>query len=139
VTEGDIRRINAFSGREDLDEYRTPSDPAYLDQDDDPNWNLYTVKPDGTRHVLKQQPNGDCVMLTETGCVLAVELRPLVCRLHPFQYTEAALEGIDPECPAHTLREGRPILEALGMNEERARKWWSILYRELRGEESEGS
>ena len=132
LTDGDVRRISAQLEQEDFYEYRVPCDPAYLEQDDDPNWNLYTVNPDGTRRVLKRQSNGSCLLLTETGCRLAEEVRPLVCRLFPYEYTEREISGTDAECPAQLLGDGETIYQALRMRDDVAHEWWETLYRELR-------
>ncbi len=131
VTRGDIERISRFVGYIDFFEYRVPVDPEYLAQDDDPNWLKYTVREDGSRQVLKRSPVGGCLFLTEIGCHLSLDVRPLVCRLYPFQYTEQGITGVLSECPIHLLTEGETILDALHMSYEEAQQWWQLLYTEL--------
>ena len=135
VTPGDIARIRHALGSDDFWEYREPGDPAYLDQDEDPNWLLYTVRADGTRKVLKKTDPETCVFLTDSGCRLDVETRPLVCRMYPFVYTEHGITGIDAEeCPTRLLPSGETLLRALDMSYEDGRRWRDMLYYELRAE-----
>jgi Fe-S-cluster containining protein len=103
-------------------------------QDDDPNWLRYTVRADGSRRVLRRGHLGRCLFLTQTGCALMMDARPLVCRLYPFDYTEKGLIGILAECPEHLLEPGETLIETLGMSYQEANKWWGLLYNELRTE-----
>lgn len=135
VTDGDVERIAAHTGSRSFFERRAPLDPAYLDADeDDPNWLRYTVRPDGTRRVLKRQPNGDCGFLGAAGCTLDVETRPLVCRLYPFAYNENGLFGEDSDyCPTKMLApRGQPMTEVLEIARTDGQRWHHQLYEELR-------
>lgn len=136
VTFGDVARIQGHTGRpDDFTEYRAPVDPSYLDQDeDDPNWLRYTIRSDGTRHVLKRQPGGDCTFLGPQGCILPEEVRPLVCRLYPFMYNEQGLTGSDEGyCPVERVAPpGVTMLTVLGMSPADGERWRSMLYDELR-------
>ncbi len=136
TTRGDVERIADHTGRRDFFEFLPPRDPAYLDQDDDPLWRDYVFQLDGTRRVLRQQPTGDCVFLGSIGCVLPLEVRPLACRLYPYDYTE---QGILPAptsgCPVELLAPGQELMEALNMPLDDARRWHEMLYREIRLEE----
>ena len=135
VTNGDIERIAKYIGHRDFFEYRRPVDPAYLDQDDDPNWLRYTIDPNGSRRVLKHGPGETCCLVTSTGCVLPLEARPLVCRLYPFIYNEVGLTGVLSECPEYLLKGNETLLDALHMSYEEALLWRNALYAELRTEE----
>ena len=132
VTTADIRRIYEFSGATDFHEYRKPLSADYLDQHDDPRWNVYTVQLDGSRRVLRQGPAGKCVFLAANGCRLTLSVRPLVCRLHPVEYTERRITGLASECPSELLPTGVGLLENLCMNLADAEKWRLQLYAELR-------
>lgn len=131
-TLGDVGRIKAFTGRTNFTEFRRPDDPRYADQDDDPIWRDGVFLPDGLRRVLKRQPNGDCTFLGAAGCVLPLEVRPLVCRMYPYEYTA---DGITTElsegCPTHLLPPGVGILQALDMNAVDAERWRRQLYAEI--------
>jgi len=133
VTPADVERIAAHAGQQDFYEVRPPDDPIYLQQDDDPIWpQLVYKKPDGTRRVLRQQSNGDCVFLGEQGCTLTTAARPLICRLFPFDFNE---QGIVPNlargCPVELLSEGQPLLHALDMHYDDAERVRRQLYQEL--------
>ncbi len=136
LTSGDIERIRAATGRQDFVEYRRPTNLSYLDQEDDPNWNLYTVLPDGRRRVIRRGGSADCLFLGRQGCALAPAVRPLVCRLFPVAFTELGITGIEEECASRFLRRGKThsFLLSIGMDLEAAERWRGQLYRELREE-----
>lgn len=175
VTSGDVARIAAHTGRTDFTHRTPPSDPSYAEADpDDPNWVRYTIAPDGTRRVLRKQDGqtpgaggrrgdaGDCTFLGEAGCVLPVEVRPLVCRLYPFMYNEQRLEGPGDESggldesycptrlffdasrralPASNLPPGTPrttMLTVLQMDPKDGERWRAKLYEELREDREAG-
>lgn len=132
VTGGDRARIAAHSGRRDFWEYRVPADPSYLDQDDDPNWLKWAFRPDGSRAVLRRRDGGDCTFLGPAGCTLPLDVRPLVCRLYPFTYTERGIDGVSDECPPEVIPPGSNILKVLDLRVEDAEPWRAQLYAELR-------
>ncbi|MCA9086279.1 MAG: YkgJ family cysteine cluster protein [Planctomycetaceae bacterium] len=135
VTLGDVGRIESHSGETEFSEFRRPDNPEYADQDDDPLWRNSVFQDDGSRRVLKRQPNGDCTFLGTQGCRLPLEIRPLICRLYPFDYSEA---GLQPElatgCPLELLQSGQSLLMALDMKPSDAERWHQQLYAELRQE-----
>lgn len=136
VTRGDVARISAHIERDDFHSRRPPEDATYLEHDpDDPNWVRYTSFPDGTRRMLNRNADG-CTFLGAAGCVLPEDVRPLICRLYPFEYTESGIVGEDAGyCPTETLagKDGS-MLPVLGMNRAAAEAWRSALYDELRAE-----
>ena len=140
VTRGDIDRITQHTGRADFWSWRPPESPAYTEQDpEDPNWVRYTVNERGDRRTLHRMPNGNCVFLGSHGCILPGEVRPLVCRLYPYAYTEQGITGLDDEyCPREMLipkdQPKATMLTVLGMNPDDGRRWHAMLYDELRRE-----
>jgi Fe-S-cluster containining protein len=133
VTPGDVERVAGHLGRRDFYEFRPPSDPVYMQQDDDPIWpRLVYKKRDGTRRVLKWQTTGDCTFLGPQGCVLPTEVRPLICRIYPFDFNE---QGIVPTlakgCPLELLSPGESLLHVLQMNDNDAEALRRQLYAEL--------
>ncbi len=131
VTLGDIDRIRRSTQQQDFFEYRAPRNPDYLDQDDDPCWRDHVIQTDGKRRVLKKSESG-CCFLGKTGCILPMEVRPLVCRLHPFTYTATGLDAEpDPECPSYLLPEGETLMSSLNMSREEAFGWHHELYKEI--------
>jgi Fe-S-cluster containining protein len=175
VTTGDVARIAAHTNLSGFTQRTRPTDPAYLEPDpDDPNWGRYTIAADGTRRVLVRQDGvnpgasghrggaGDCTFLGPAGCVLPEDVRPLVCRLYPFMYTERGLDRPDSEsggldeswCPTHlffdagrralpasNLPPGTPrttMLTVLRMDPQQAEAWRAMLYAELRADHESG-
>ena len=138
VTLDDVRRIEQHSGRSDFHEFRRPLNPDYADQDDDSTWRDHVFRPDGTRRVLRRESNGDCTFLGQNGCRLPLEVRPLVCRLYPFDYTESGLlDELSPGCPLELLADGQDLVDALQMNAVDAEVWRSQLYAEIHREHAE--
>jgi Fe-S-cluster containining protein len=132
ATPGDVQRITEYTGKEDFTEFRAPANVLYLDQDDDPLWRDRVFREDHTRRVLKREENGDCTFLGEAGCVLPYEIRPLICRLYPYEYTEEGIaDDLADGCPLELLPPGQGLIEALDMNIENARRWHRMLYEEI--------
>ncbi len=135
VTLSDLRRIRQFVGGGEFWEYRVPENPAYLDSDDDPLWESRVIRWDNSRRVLKQQPGGDCHFLRATGCILPLEVRPLVCRLHPCEYDEQGLWAeLSSGCPWFLLAPGLSPYEAVSMSLADAHRWHRLLYQEIHQE-----
>jgi uncharacterized protein len=135
VSLGDVTRITAHTGDADFCEWRDEEVPGYYQPEDDPVWYYGTIRADGQRRVLRQQANGDCIFLTPTGCELPLEVRPLVCRLYPYDYGEQGpTEVITEQCPMDLLPEGVTLPECLGVPEESFRRWHAMLYEEIRRE-----
>ena len=133
VTDGDLQRIATYVGRTDFWEYQKPQDPVYsMHQPADPNWLDYTLRPDGTRPQLKHLLSGDCTFLTSTGCSLPSEVRPLICRLYPYDYTEHGIDGTVSGCPLYLLEKGQTLIGEIGINPGDAKRWHEQLYSELR-------
>lgn len=137
VTPGDVRRIAAYTGRQGFYHDAPPDDPQYADQDDDPLWSTYVFQPDGCRRILRRKPNGECEFLGPSGCQLPLAVRPLVCRLFPFDYDH---RGLKPQlasgCPVHLVRPGWTLLDELHMTRAEAEEWHKQLYREILEEPS---
>ena len=129
---GDLERIAAHTGQSDFSEFLAPADPSYADQDDDPLWRDHVFRQDGTRRVLKRQANGDCTFLGSHGCKLPIEVRPLVCRLYPYDYNEQGIQPeLSPGCPLELLAPQQGLIDALDMRLDDARRWQQQLYREI--------
>jgi len=132
ITPGDLRRIAAVTGELQFAEWKATVDPSYLDQADDPVWRQHVFGRDGSRRILKRQASGDCIFLASQGCRLALAVRPLLCRLHPFTYTADHIDDEpDAECPRHLLISGESLFEATHTSMELARQWHRQLYEEV--------
>ncbi|MGE3180809.1 MAG: YkgJ family cysteine cluster protein [Phycisphaerae bacterium] len=133
VSVGDRARIARFTGRNDFWHDQPPENPDYIDQDDDSTWQRGAFNDDGTRPILKRRENGDCTFLGDAGCSMPVDVRPIVCRLYPYTYTDRGIDGIDASrCPAEVFPPGSTILQVLDMRRDEADKWHQQLYTELR-------
>ncbi len=132
VTPGDVQRIADYVDHESFFEYRPPGVETYSDQDHDPLWRDHVYYPDGRRRVLCRQSNGDCTFLGPTGCRLPLPVRPLICRLYPFDYTADGLrDELAIGCPVELLRAGENLLGALNMQRAEAEGWHAQLYAEI--------
>jgi Fe-S-cluster containining protein len=81
--------------------------------------------------VLRRRENGDCIMLTPTGCSLALLDRPLICRLHPFDYRRDGVVGLEIDCPIAQGADSMRILLSMHMDLTAATAWIRQLYSEL--------
>lgn len=82
--------------------------------------------------MLKQGPGNLCVFLAENGCSLPAAVRPLICRLHPVEYNEAAITGLSADCPVELLPPSEKLLDNLRMDINEAEQLRKQLYEELR-------
>jgi len=136
----DVTRIGASILGMDFFEFRQPANLAYLASEDDPPWEQYVFRLDGTRRVLKQQPNGDCIFLTDRGCALELEVRPLICRLYPLTYTVIGVQAAtDERCPVERFCKDRTLFEAFGMSLQTVMRWHADLYSEMMQSEGGGT
>lgn len=137
VTLGDVRRISAHVPLEPFHEWRRPASADYLARDDDdPLWAEATIGAGGQRRVLVKTETGDCTFLGEAGCRLPEDVRPIVCRIYPFSFTEDGIDGEDPEyCPTSVLApSGENMSKVLEMSRAAAEAWRQQLYAELKEE-----
>jgi len=84
-----------------------------------------------TRRVVKQRPNDDCAFLASQGCLLPQDVRPLICRPHPYQYNATGITSLSSDCPTDLLSPGEDLAEAVQMNLDQANVWHAQLYEEL--------
>lgn len=132
ATPGDERRIAEFTGQSEFTEFREADDPVYLQQDDDPLWRQNVFRADGTRRILKHQANGDCTFLGDHGCVLPLEIRPLICRIYPYDFTADGLrERLAQGCPTELISPGQTLLQELDIQRFDAERWHKQLYEEV--------
>jgi len=133
ITPGDVKRIREYIGEDDFYEFRSALKSEYLDQDDDPMWLKYVFNSDGSRRVLKHGISEKCIFLGEKGCTLSLNVRPLVCRLHPHTYNaDDIYPELENDCPVYLLEKGETLEQAVaGICIEDARKWHRMLYDEI--------
>jgi len=133
LTGGDIERIGSVCSGEDF-YLRAPLTADYEDGGGDPGWNPAILDTDGRRPILRQQENGDCCFLTDTGCRLSSEVRPLLCRIYPYDFRRHGLCGISSCCPVAGQPQWLSILEASEMKQSNAQHWVAQLYDEIQAE-----
>ena len=135
VSPGDVRRIAAFTGQTDFFEDRAAQNPTYADHDDDPAWRDNVFQADGTRRVMHRAEDGSCQFLGPHGCQLPMEIRPLVCRIYPYDYDSQGIKkDLSHGCPLQLVRIGETLLTELDMNLHDAVRWHQQLYNEIREE-----
>lgn len=131
VTTGDIERIAARVGAGDFVEY------VRLDRESwrggtDGAWERIFDSAGRTRVLKRGETAGGCVFLAPGGCRLAMDVRPLVCRLYPYEYDAGTLKGVTPLlCPPEDQANHPLLLAQLGMNRDAAEIWREMLYREI--------
>lgn len=135
VTPGDIERIAAAVGDRDFFVNAVPAgDGRPRDAELDPAWSRI-FRPDGSRRVLRRM-GGACLFLGDDGCRLAMDVRPLLCRLYPFDYNATALKGVHAHLCPRPERDNAPLLMALlCMNRDEAETWRRQFYEEMAEEE----
>lgn len=133
VTPSDVARISAATETADFFEYRKARYLDYAEQEDDPVWSARVFRSDGRRRVLRQNAADDCLFLSDEGCRLDFEARPLICRLHPRLFNHQGLsDSISPDCPLQLLGAEERIEEAIeGCSLEDACRWHRMLYEEI--------
>jgi uncharacterized protein len=130
VTIGDVRRITDFLGQDGFVTFERLA-PEYEDATGDPAWSSLILNADGYRRVLLRASNNACCFLRREGCGLPMGVRPLLCRLHPYDFTQEGLAGISAECPLSSLRDWQAVLEQMGLSPAIARNWHQALYAEI--------
>lgn len=130
LTLGDLERIAPAMPGECFWERAVPVEDNYRpDFEYDAVWSRI-FGPDGGRRVLRHRSGGDCHFLTAAGCRLPARIRPLVCRLYPFDYNHTAIKGVYGHlCPE--AGNGPLLLAMLGMNRDEAEEWRRQLYQEI--------
>lgn len=140
ITDADLERIRVHTGRDDFHEIRFLVDHYYEPDEwqdaEDPIWHKLVFRADKKGQALRRRPGGDCWFLGVDGCVLPNDVRPLICRIHPYYYSDKGLLRLDPRyCPPGTF-DGFPGMEeaaaAFGVSREQAESWRRQLYEELR-------
>lgn len=136
ITLGDIERVSAAVGDRDFYEYAV-ADPESRGEGEDPVWDRIFGS-DGNRRILAHKGGkgrGDCLFLGERGCRLALTVRPLVCRLYPFEYDADTIKGVSAHhCPEPERNNQALMLALLGMNRDEAEEWRRMLYEEIERE-----
>lgn len=134
LTSGDVERIQAHVPDLNFFQFRTvePDKNCFLY---DAVWEKVFGNGENNVRIVRHDEKGNCCFLRENGCCLSMEVRPLVCRLYPYDYNNGTLKGVYGHlCPQPERDNGALLLALLGMNRERAESWRILLYREIMDE-----
>lgn len=135
ITDKDIERVAAHVGHRNFVVYEEP-EPWYLEPFYDTNWVPLVLRPDGRLKILKRKADKSCGFLAENGCVLPFAVRPRLCQLHPYTFTEEGIIGLDMECLISHEKNAYEYLAEHDMPLEEAKKWQKELYEELNREKA---
>jgi len=102
--------------------------------EDDPNYTRYVVDKTGKSQILKKQENGNCIFLSPIGCMLSMDIRPLVCRIYPYNdFNEFGKVNLAPMfCPKKFKMDSDIIHKEMGLSFDEAKHLVGQLYDELR-------
>jgi Fe-S-cluster containining protein len=127
ITREDAARVEKYLGRSDFYVYEK-ADKAFETCTEEPDWPGYVTRTDGTRRVLRRNEKKACSLLSDQGCTLPSEVRPLICRLYPYEYTKEEIVGMCRGCPVSRKYEGIIPLVELSMDPASAERLRVQLY-----------
>jgi len=110
--------------------------------DGDPAWLRLVSAENGNARVLKTKQDGLCWFLEAEGCCLPMHVKPLVCRLYPydrfseFELPEYPLQE-DVNCPPELFVTSKNVAELIGVCRSDVEKWHAQLYKEINEEAGE--
>jgi uncharacterized protein len=139
VTNGDIARISAFTGRNDFFLLKPVSEEDRFEYANPRNvvkgseiYVKFFFNEEGRRNVLKRNEKGQCCLLTKDGCVLPFDFKPLVCRLYPYQWNDQRDIWVDcTDCPTELFKGEQEIKEHVCVSEEEALLLVNLFYDEI--------
>ncbi|MBN2065048.1 MAG: YkgJ family cysteine cluster protein [Sedimentisphaerales bacterium] len=130
ITLGDVQRIREFGIKEEFHTFE-PLGEDYLTGGGDPGWNPLILNEDGNRRILAVKADGNCMFLSDKGCTLPGNVRPLLCRIYPYDFTGPSITGMCQGCPISKQENWLDILNSSQMNLETAKAWVEQLYDEI--------
>lgn len=139
VTSGDIRRILEFTGRNDfyhlmpvLEENKyILENPANIEKGSEV-YVRYFFDDQGRRNVLKKNEKKACCFLSQDGCALPLDIRPIMCRLYPYHWDDDGnIEITAFGCPKSLFKDEQEIRAELCIPEEEAKKLITVFYAEI--------
>jgi hypothetical protein len=130
LTPGDLARIARHTRRGGFSRVAAARS-IYLEASADPVWRTHVLGVSGRRRILRRRRDGECVFLAADGCVLPLEVRPLLCRIFPYDFDHRGLTRPDPTCPVARDPDPEATLASMGMGRETVRRWHRQLYDEI--------
>lgn len=142
ITNGDIRRISDYTGRNDFYHlkqvseemkyvYENPANvPKGLEQ-----YVEYLFDEEGRRNILKKNERNGCCFLTPNGCALPSNIKPIICRLFPYDWNDNRDVWMDfTTCPKILFKDEQELKELVCLPEEEAKRLIDLLYYEIMNE-----
>lgn len=139
LTGGDIERISTYTGREDFYELQAVAEelidiyanPARFSEDD----RIYVTclfDSKGRRNILKKNKNNECCFITDTGCLLPHDIRPLICRIYPYEWNDRREVWIEAGyCPKELFKDNEDLIRKVGLSEEEVKRLVNQFYDEI--------
>jgi len=146
LTNGDIERIALFAACEDFyegkaleEEFRGKyANPSRYDEgeyiyvtclfDDEGRWN-----------VMKRNENQGCWFITPTGCSLPPEVRPLMCRIYPYDWNDQQEIWINGTyCLASLFTDNEDLAKKVALPPEEAKRLVKLFYEEIMAGKAQG-
>ncbi|WP_094605228.1 hypothetical protein SPSIL_033010 [Sporomusa silvacetica DSM 10669] len=139
LTGGDIARISQFAGQEDFYELKPVEEelkdvyanPACYTEDDY-IYVTYLFDDQGRRNILRKNPDQTCCFVTLTGCSLPHDIRPLLCRIYPYDWNDRLEIWIDGSyCPASLFKDEEDMVKKVGLSAAEALELIKLFYAEI--------
>lgn len=139
LTTGDIRRIAGFTGRNDFYSLLPVNEDLKREYENPENvrpggeiYVRYLFDADGRRNVLAKRDGHSCLFLSAGGCELPPDVRPLACRLYPYNWNDNADIWIDANyCPRGHFADEEELKSSICLPEAEARRLVELFYREI--------
>ncbi|OQX22900.1 MAG: hypothetical protein BWK80_28740 [Desulfobacteraceae bacterium IS3] len=144
VTKGDIKRIAEYAGRNDFYHLMPVSEELKFiitnpcnPENGSEIYLKYLFDEEGRRIILKKNENR-CCFLTHNGCDLPLNIRPIVCRLYPYDWNDNKDMWIDPArlCPENLFKDEQEIKEQLCLPEQEAKRLLELFYDEIKSQKN---
>ncbi|MGC1377815.1 MAG: hypothetical protein WA821_16400 [Anaerolineales bacterium] len=137
VTNGDIKRIAVYIGRNDFYHLMPVAEEMKYFYENPFNITkgseIYIkclFDEDGRRNILKKNGNR-CGFLTPVGCELPLNVRPIICRLHPYNWNDNKDIWLEPHCPESLFKDEQEIKEQVCLPEEEVTRLVDLFYDEI--------
>lgn len=136
LTNADIERIATVTQLRDFYELRdveggSYSSPANYSKEEE-IYIMNIFKKDGRRNVLKHKNNGKCVLLGDNGCIVSFDVRPLLCRIYPYDWNDNREIWLNPTyCPKELFKDENEMVENIAVDLNTARELVDQLYNEI--------
>ena len=139
LTCGDIERISEFTGQEDFYELQAVDEELkdiYVNplnySENDRIYVTYFFDSEGRRNVLKKNKNGECCFITDNGCLLPSNIRPLICRIYPYEWNDQHEIWVEAGyCPKELFKDNEDLIRKVGLSAEEAKRLVSQFYAEI--------